>query len=175
MLDNEIENAKKGRDAWTIIKLNNLVDKKIVKKLYQASNAGVKIKMIMRGICVLIPGVKGVSENIEVISIVDRFLEHSRVFVFCNNNDNGYFIGSADWMPRNLDHRIEVVTPVLDENIRKEIWDMLQIQLKDNCKARISDEKGINRYRKTRSKKKVRSQFETYKYFRKMVEMSNDD
>jgi polyphosphate kinase len=124
---------------------------------------------------VLIPGVKGVSENIEVISIVDRFLEHSRVFVFCNNNDNGYFIGSADWMPRNLDHRIEVVTPVLDENIRKEIWDMLQIQLKDNCKARISDEKGINRYRKTRSKKKVRSQFETYKYFRKMVEMSNDD
>jgi len=175
MLDNEIENAKKGRDAWTIIKLNNLVDKKIVKKLYQASNAGVKIKMIIRGICVLIPGVKGVSENIEVISIVDRFLEHSRVFVFCNNNDNGYFIGSADWMPRNLDHRIEVVTPVLDENIRKEIWDMLQIQLKDNCKARISDEKGINRYRKTRSKKKVRSQFETYKYFRKMVEMSTDD
>jgi polyphosphate kinase len=175
MIDNEIENIKEGKDAWVIIKLNSLVDKKVVRKLYQASSAGVKIKMIVRGICVLIPGVKGVSDNIEVISIVDRFLEHSRVFVFCNNNDNEYYIGSADWMPRNLDSRIEVVTPVLDKEIRKEIWDMLQIQLKDNCKARICDEKGINRYRKTRSKNNVRSQFETYEYFRKMVEMSTDD
>jgi len=168
-LDNEIKNVKEGKDAWVIIKLNSLVDKKIVRKLYQASKVGVKIQMIVRGICVLIPGVKGVSENIEVISIVDRFLEHSRVFVFCNNKDNSYFIGSADWMPRNLDHRIEVVTPVYDKSIKKEIIEMLQIQLKDNCKARICDEKGINRYRKTKSKKKIRSQFETYEYFKSMV------
>ena len=145
------------------------VDEDVIRALYKASQAGVKIDLIIRGICCLKPNIKGVSENIEVISIVDRFLEHSRVFIFCNNNNNGYFIGSADLMPRNLDHRIEVITPVIDEDIRKEIWDMLHIQLKDNCKARVSDENGINNYRKTKSRKKVRSQFETYEYFKKMT------
>ncbi len=164
-MDNEIRNIKEGKDAWIIIKLNNLVDKKMVQKLYQASKAGVKIKLIIRGICVLVPGIKGVSENIEVISIVDRFLEHSRVLIFCNNNDNIFFIGSADWMPRNLDHRIEVMTPILDKDIQKELWDMIQIQLKDNCKARVSNETQINKYRKTRGKKKIRSQYEIYDYF----------
>ena len=164
-IDNEIKNAKEGKEAWIIIKLNNVVDKKIVNKLYQASKAGVKIKMIIRGICVLIPGIKGVSENIEVISIVDRFLEHSRVIIFNNDNDKLFYIGSADWMPRNLDHRIEVMTPILDRNIQKELWDMIQIQLKDNCKARVSNETHINQYRKTGSRKKIRSQFEIYDYF----------
>lgn len=166
-IDNEIKNAKAGKEAWIIIKLNNVVDKKMVHKLHQASRAGVKINMIVRGICVLKPGIKGVSENIEVISIVDRFLEHSRVLIFCNDNDKQFYTGSADWMPRNLDHRIEVMTPILDRDIQSELWDMIQIQLKDNCKARISNEKGINQYRKTRSRKKIRSQFEIYNYFLK--------
>lgn len=165
-LNKEIKNAKEGNKAWVIIKLNSLVDKKMVRKLYEASQAGVKIKMIVRGICVLIPGIKGVSDNIEVISIIDRFLEHSRVFIFCNDGDNQYYTGSADWMPRNLDHRIEVITPIYDKDIRKELWDIIQIQLKDNCKARVSGEYDINKYRKTKSKKKTRAQFETYEYFK---------
>lgn len=169
-LENEINNAKNGKEAWAVIKINSLVDKKMVKKLYEASQAGVKLQLIIRGICVLIPGVKGVSENIEVISIIDRFLEHSRVFVFCNNMDNKYYIGSADWMPRNLDSRIEVVTPILDKDIQKELWDMLQIQLADNCKARVSGEKIINKYRQTKSKKNLRAQFEIYNYFKKKAE-----
>jgi len=171
-LDNEIQNAQQGLDAWAIIKINSLVDKKLVKKLYEASKAGVKIKMIVRGICTLIPGVKGVSENIEVISIIDRFLEHSRIFIFCNNNDNKYSIGSADWMPRNLDHRIEVITPIFDEDIQKELWDIIQIQLSDNTKARVSGEHFINKYRKTDSEEKVRSQFKTYEYFKQKLEKS---
>ena len=101
-----------------------------------------------------------------MISIIDRFLEHSRVFIFCNDGDNTYFTGSADWMPRNLDHRIEVITPIYDKHIRKELWDILQIQLKDNCKARVSGEKLINQYRKTKSKKNTRAQFEIYEYFK---------
>ena len=165
-LNNEIKNAKDGKEAWVIIKINSIVDKKMVRKLYEASQAGVKLKLIVRGICVLIPGIKGLSDNIEVISIIDRFLEHSRVFVFCNDGNNKYYTGSADWMPRNLDHRIEVTTPIYDDDIRKELWNMLQIQLKDNCKARISGENHINKYRKTKSKKKIRTQFETYEYFK---------
>jgi polyphosphate kinase len=165
-LNNEIRNVKDGKEAWAIIKINSLVDKKMVRKLYEVSQAGVKLKLIVRGICVLIPGIKGISDNIEVISIIDRFLEHSRVFVFCNDGNNKYYTGSADWMPRNLDHRIEVTTPIYDNDIRKELWDMLQIQLKDNCKVRISGENYINKYRKTKSKKKIRAQFETYEYFK---------
>ncbi|MCD4665327.1 MAG: polyphosphate kinase 1 [Bacteroidales bacterium] len=169
-LDKEIKNALEGKDAWAIFKLNSLVDKKMVRKLYQASKAGVKIKMIVRGICVLIPGIKELSENIQIISIIDRFLEHSRVFIFCNDKNNQYYIGSADWMPRNLDHRIEVMTPVYDDDIKKELWDMIQIQLKDNCKARTSGSNYMNKYRKTRSKKKIRSQFEIYDYFKNKAE-----
>ena len=165
-LENEIQNAKSGKPAWAIIKLNSLVDKRLVKKLYKASQAGVKIKMIVRGICTLIPGIKGLSDNIEVISIVDRFLEHSRVFIFCNNDDPQYYIGSADWMPRNLFHRIEVTTPIWDKDIKKEIWDIIQIQLKDNCKARVSGESFINEYRQTKDKVKTRSQPETYAYLK---------
>jgi polyphosphate kinase len=166
LLDNEINNAINGREAWALIKINSLVDKKMVRKLYEAGRAGVKIRMAVRGICTLIPQVEGLSENIEVVSIVDRFLEHSRIWIFCNNNDHLYFIGSSDWMPRNLDHRIEVVTPVYDKNIRKELWDIVQIQLKDNCKARISSKNYINQYRKPDNGSPVRSQFATYEYFK---------
>lgn len=174
-LDNEIKNAKEGKDAWAIIKINSIVDKKMIKKLYEASQAGVKLKMIVRGICVLIPGMEGVSDNIEVISIIDRFLEHSRVFVFCNDNDNQYYIGSADWMPRNLDHRVEVITPIYDLEIRQELWDILQIQLRDNCKARVSSDNLINEYRVTSEKERIRSQFETYNYFKEKVQKSNSN
>lgn len=166
LLDNEIKNAKAGKEAWAIIKINSIVDKKMAAKLYEASQAGVKLKLIVRGICVLIQGIEGISENIEIISIIDRFLEHSRVIIFCNDNDNRYFIGSSDWMPRNLDNRVEVMTPVYDPEIRKELWDILQIQLSDNCKARISGQNFINEYRKTESKQLIRAQFEIYNHFK---------
>jgi polyphosphate kinase len=172
-LDKEILNARKGKEAWAIIKINSIVDKKIASKLYEASQAGVKLKMIVRGISVLIPGIEGVSENMEVISIIDRYLEHSRIFIFCNNNDHQYYIGSSDWMPRNLDNRVEVVVPVYDPEIRKELWDILQIQLSDNCKARISGTDFINEYRKTESKKMIRAQFEIYSYFKKKIDHSH--
>lgn len=170
LLDNEMKNAAMGREAWVVIKINSLVDKKIVAKLYQASQAGVRIKMIVRGICILLPGVKGLSENIQIISIVDRFLEHTRIFVFCNGGEPLYYTGSADWMPRNLDHRIEVITPIYDPDIRKELWDMLQIQLSDNTKARIIDEHQANEYKKRKDKDPlVRAQFEIYDYFREKL------
>lgn len=169
-LDREIAHAREGKEAWAIIKINNLVDKKMVTKLYQASQAGVKLRMIVRGICTLIPGVKGLSDNIEMISIIDRFLEHSRIFIFCNGNDNRYFIGSADWMPRNLDHRIEVTVPVYDPSIQKELWDILTIQLSDNTKARISGENFINSYRDTGEQERTRTQFELYYYLKEKLE-----
>ena len=126
--------------------------------------------MIVRGICILLPGVKGLSENIQIISIVDRFLEHTRIFVFCNGGEPLYYTGSADWMPRNLDHRIEVITPIYDPDIRKELWDMLQIQLSDNTKARIIDEHQANEYKKRKDKDPlVRAQFEIYDYFREKL------
>jgi polyphosphate kinase len=175
VLNNEMRNAAQGREAWAIIKINSIVDKPMVRKLYQASRAGVKLRLIIRGICVLIPGVKGLSDNIEVVSIVDRFLEHSRVFIFCNGGDHLYYTGSADWMPRNLDRRIEVLTPVYDKDIQKELWDMMHIMLNDNCKARISSDSFHNKYRKTDTKKPVRAQFDIYHYFKKLAEQQEGD
>ena len=166
MLNNEIKNAKEGKEAWVLIKLNNLVDDKIVKKLYQASQAGVKIDMIVRGICVLVPGIKGLSENIKVISIVDRFLEHSRIYIFANNGNPKYYISSADWMIRNFDHRFEAATPVYDKKLQKELMDILQLELKDNVKARLVNSIPVNQYQKTGSKEKLRSQYAIYEYFK---------
>jgi polyphosphate kinase len=168
MIDNEIKNAQTGKDAYIILKINSLVDNEMIEKLYDASQAGVKIKAIIRGMCSLIPGVPGLSDNIKVISIVDKFLEHSRVFVFCNNHKELYYISSADWMPRNLDNRIEIATPIYDPDIQKEIKTMLNIQLKDNVKARIIDASGNNTYRSARDSRKIRSQMELYKYYTKL-------
>lgn len=165
MLNREMRNAQAGKEAWALIKLNSLSDEKIVKKLYKASQAGVKIRLIIRGICVLIPGIPGVSDNIEAISIVDKFLEHSRVFIFCNGGDEKYYISSADWMIRNFDNRIEVACPILDPGIQQELRDMLEIQWRDNQKARLVNADPINSYRKTGSKEKVRAQVEIYEYF----------
>ena len=169
MLDNEIKNASEGKEAWAILKMNSISDKKIARKLYEVAEAGVDLKMIVRGICILDPGDPEIYDEIEAFSIVDKFLEHSRVFVFCNGGDNKYFIASADWMPRNFDHRVEVVCPILDKNIQQELMDMLQIQLKDNTQARYLRRSKMNEYRKTDDSTPHRAQFEIYDYFKAML------
>jgi polyphosphate kinase len=141
-IDNEIKNAKKGKKAYILAKMNSLVDEAVIEKLYQASKAGVKIRLIIRGICCLVPQMKGWSENIEAISIIDRFLEHTRCYVFCNGGKEKVYLSSADWMGRNLDRRIEVAFPVYNSDIHKTIRDILEIQWNDNVKARIID--GVN-------------------------------
>lgn len=166
MINNEIKIAKSGKDAWFIVKLNNLVDDKMVKKLYQASEAGVKINIICRGTCTLVPGVKGQSENIEVISIVDKFLEHSRVFIFNNGGKEKYYISSADWMVRNLDNRIEVACPVEDASLQQELKTMLLIQMKDNTKARFVNYSVVNEYKERDNLPKIRSQEAIYDYLK---------
>ena len=160
----EIENAKQGLPASITLKMNSLQDKEMINLLYEASQAGVKIDLIIRGICCLIPGVEGISENINVISVVDRFLEHSRIFVFHNNGDTKVYLSSADWMVRNLYHRIETCFPVYDKNGIKTILDFLAIQLKDNVKARIIDINQNNNYQSESSNLAIRSQLETYYY-----------
>lgn len=171
LLNSEIRHARAGKNAWAILKMNSLVDELLVQKLYQASQEGVKISIICRGICVLIPGVEGMSENIQVISIIDRFLEHSRVFVFGNDRKPIVYIGSADWMVRNLDHRFEVVCPVDDPMLKNELIEMLNIQLADNCKARLMNDKATNVYKKPADgEKPLRSQLEIYNYFQQKVQ-----
>ena len=169
LIDQEIKNVKAGKEAYLILKINSLVDKEIIYKLYQANNAGVKITLIVRGVCSLLPGIPGMSENIRAISIVDKYLEHSRVIIFCNGGDELYFISSADWMTRNLDRRIEVACPVFDKTIQKELKDMINIQLKDNVKARIIDAEQENQYIVAEPDEKYRSQSELYKYYQQKL------
>lgn len=164
LVNAEIEHAKNGNKAYIILKMNSLQDKSMIEYLYKASNAGVQIKLIVRGICSLVPGIKNQSENIEIISILDRFLEHGRVYIFGNGGDEKIYIGSADWMTRNLTHRIEVLTPIYDKDVHKTLRDLIEIQLGDNTKARIIDAEQKNEY-VDNSKKKVRSQYATYEYF----------
>lgn len=164
LIDTEIKNKKKGLPSSIKIKLNSLSDFKMIDKLYEASRAGVPIKLIVRGICCLIPGVKGMSENIEAISIIDKFLEHPRLFIFGNNNDPKIYISSADFMGRNLDNRVEISCPIYDEEIKKEILDTFEICWSDNVKARLVSKRADNAYRKN-DKEKIRSQFKTYDYY----------
>lgn len=170
LIDKEIANSKKGKEAFIILKANNLVDTDMVRKLYLANNAGVKIKLIIRGVCSLIPGVKGQSENIEAISIVDRFLEHSRIFVFCNKGDELYYISSADWMTRNIDTRIEVSAPIFDKDLQNELRNIIAVQLSDNVKTRLIDQKQTNPYKREAGAKPIRSQVELYQYYKKVAE-----
>lgn len=135
LIDREIKNAKKGKPAGIIIKLNNMQERAMIEKLYEASQAGVKVELLVRSICTLAAGVEGLSENIRVVRIVDRYLEHARVFVFHNNGKPRYYMGSADWMNRNLHSRVEVIFPLYDEAIGEELNQILQLQLKDNRKA----------------------------------------
>ncbi len=173
LLEEEIKNASEGKDAWVVLKMNSLVDKKVIRKLYIASDAGVKITLIVRGICVLKAGVKGLSENITAFSIVDRFLEHSRNFVFCNGGNPSYYISSADWMQRNFDHRVEVVCPIYDKDIQKEIWELLQIQIQDNEQSRWLDPEKLNKYKRQKLENVHRAQFDTYQYLQKKSEINN--
>ncbi len=169
LIDTEVLNHQAGKEAWIIIKLNNLVDEELIKSLYQASSKGVKIKLIIRGICSLKPGVEGMSENIEVISVLGRYLDHSRVLIFANGGNKRCFIGSADWMVRNMDKRIEVLTPILSERIINDIFHVINLQLSDNKKARIIDAEQKNEYRKIPGKI-VNSQVEIHDFYKKKLE-----
>jgi polyphosphate kinase len=164
LIDTEIKHAKAGKPAYIIAKMNSLMDDGIVTKLYEASKAGVKIQLIIRGICTLVPGVKGLSENITVISIIDRFLEHARVFIFANDGTEKMYLSSADWMTRNLYRRIECAFPIFDEQCKKQIRDIINIQLADNTKARTIDHEFDNKYLEIHHKLKIRSQYDTYEY-----------
>jgi polyphosphate kinase len=171
LIDREITNAHAGKDAYINLKMNSLSDFQMIDKLYDASNAGVKIKLQIRGICSLIPGVKDMSENIEAISIVDNFLEHSRVFIFGNDENPEVFISSADFMTRNLDGRVEVTCPIYQEDIKKQLIDNFNVGWKGNVKARYHSEKLDNKYRIRQTNESVfRAQLETYKYYEKNVE-----
>ncbi len=167
LINREIKYAKAGKKALIVLKLNSLQDRSMIRRLYDASNAGVKIKLIIRGICSVIPKVKNYSENIQIISIVDRFLEHARIYYFYNGGKEPIYLSSADWMTRNLSHRIEAAFPIYDKDIHKEIKDFLRIQLKDNVKARVIDGKKDSDYKKDNSDLAVRAQLETYYYLKR--------
>jgi len=164
LVQTEMQYARAGQPASITLKMNSLEDKAMIKLLYQANNAGVKIRLLIRGICSLVPGVKGQSEHIYITSVLDRFLEHGRIYIFGNNGEPQVYIGSADWMKRNLSHRIEVVTPVLDKDHKKTIQHLIELQLQDNVKARILDKGQQNKYVEN-SNKKIQSQLTTYAYF----------
>ncbi len=167
MIHREIKNAQKGLPAYMIIKMNSLEDADIIEKLVEASQAGVNIKMIVRGICRLVPRIKGYTDNIEIISIVDRFLEHARVYIFCNGGNEKMYMASADWMLRNLDRRVEVAVPIRDRNAYKELRDIIDLQLADNQKARLITEAQDNAYKyKLSTEASVRSQQEIYNYLK---------
>jgi polyphosphate kinase len=169
LMENEIKNAQAGKKAFIYLKLNNLTDIEIINYLYEASAAGVKIRIIVRGMASIVPGIKKLSENIKAIGIVDRYLEHSRFFIFCNGGDEQVFISSADLMTRNLDHRIEVTCPIFDKSIKNELKKIFEIQWADNVKARIIDEKQSNQY-VSNTKEKVRSQVEVFNWLKKVHE-----
>ncbi|MDR0714311.1 MAG: polyphosphate kinase 1 [Bacteroidales bacterium] len=173
LIDAEIANAKAGKEAWIMIKINNLSDRDVIHKLYQASCAGVVIHMVVRSICCLIPAMTDVSENIEAVSIVGRYLEHSRIFIFCNGGKEKYYISSADWMSRNLNARIEIALPVYDADIQKELKFILETQLKDNVKARYIDSKQDNRYKRN-DQTSLSSQMFLYEHYRKFLNKTAD-
>lgn len=164
LIENEIKNARAGKEAWIRIKINNLTDEEIITKLYKAGDAGVEVRLIVRGMFSMTPGASGVSDNIRAIGIVDRFLEHSRFMIFCNDGNELVYITSADIMPRNLDRRIEVTCPVWDQAIRKEISDIFNIQWSDNVKARILDAE-LSNLMVSNGEPPMRSQTEIHRYY----------
>ncbi|NAX20690.1 polyphosphate kinase 1, partial [Vibrio sp. V39_P1S14PM300] len=166
LIDAETANARAGKKAAITLKVNNLVDKGLVNKLYGASASGVEINMIIRGMCSLVPGVEGVSDNIKIISIVDRFLEHPRVIITHNDGDPLVYISSADWMTRNIDHRIEVAAPIRDPRLKQRIIDIIDIHFTDTVKARWIDKEMSNTYVPRGNRKKVRSQIAIYDYLK---------
>ena len=163
LIKNEIKNAKRGKDAFIKIKLNNITNYEMVEELYKAADEGVKIYLIVRGICCLVPNQKNTHNNIELISIVDKFLEHTRMFIFCNNGKNKTYISSADWMTRNLDNRVEVTIPIEDEKISNQLNDIFSIYWNDNQKSRYVNSENNNEYRKNKLGI-IRSQSQVYNY-----------
>ncbi len=168
LIRQEIQHLNQGQNAQITFKINNLVDKELIDDLYRASQSGVKIRGIVRGMCSLNPGIKGVSDNIEIISIVDRFLEHPRVMIFEGGGDRKVFISSADWMTRNMDNRIEVGCPVYDRELQQRIVDIMELQFNDTLKARVIDTEQTNQYVPRGNRKKVRSQVEIYNYLKQL-------
>ena len=168
LFDNEIKNAQEGKPAWVKIKINHITDQDVVNKIYVASRAGVRIDALVRGNCSVVPGIKDVSENIRIVGIIDRYLEHSRILIFCNNDKPRYFIGSADWMPRNLVNRIEVLTPVYDEDMKKDLMRTIDFGLRDTTNGRIVDGKGTNEIQAVKEgEKPFRSQEELHNVYNK--------
>ncbi|MEQ8907944.1 MAG: polyphosphate kinase 1 [Vicingaceae bacterium] len=169
LIDQEIENAKAGKEAYMIIKVNSIQDKEMAEKVYQAHNAGVEVKLIARSINNVVNGVADQSENIESISIVDRLLEHARIMLFCHGGEEKMFMGSSDWMKRNLDGRVEVMVPIYDAKVKEMLKTVLEYQLKDNVKARLWDAELSNQYKPKGKRAPFRSQYELYDYFREIL------
>jgi len=171
MITRETENALRGKKAAITAKMNSLEDVELVELLYKASNAGVKIRLLVRGFTCLVPGIKGLSENIYITSILDQYLEHGRIYIFENGGEEEIYFGSADFMTRNMDRRIEVIAPIYDAAIAEEFKEILNIQLKDNVKARIQDEGETNQYvKRSKWEEPIRSQVEIYNYLKKKHE-----
>jgi polyphosphate kinase len=162
LVDREIYFAKKGQEAGITIKLNNLEERKLISKLYDASRAGVKINLLVRGICCLIPGIEGTSDNISIKRIIDRYLEHGRIFIFTNNGNEEMYLGSADWMDRNIYRRIEVCFPILDAGIKQQLKQFIQLQLDDNVQA-VSISSMLENVPVANSGPPIQSQHEIYK------------
>ena len=175
LIEREILNAKTHKPAFIKLKMNSLADTGMIDKLYEASNAGVKIQLQIRGICSLVPGIKGMSENIEAISIIDNYLEHARIFIFGNNGDTDVYISSADFLGRNIDRRVEVTCPIYDETIKKQLLDNFEIGWQGNVKARIHSQKLDNQYRIKQANEPIfRAQHETYLYYKNNLEDTNN-
>ena len=164
LISEEIKNAKNGKEAWIKIKINHITDEDVTAKLYEASQAGVKIDIVIRGNCSLVPGIEGLSENIHAVGIIDTYLEHSRILIFANGGNPRYYLGSADWMPRNLVNRIEVMTPVYDEDLKKDLMRTIDFALRDTTNGRIVDGRGTNAFQEG---EKFRSQEELYRSYEK--------
>lgn len=166
LINNEIKNRKSGKPAYIKIKINHITDPVMVEKLYEASCAGVDIDLLVRGNCSLVPGIPGVSDHIRIAGIIDRYLEHSRIFVFAAGGEERVFIGSADWMPRNLDNRVEVVTPVYDPEVKEEMKRIVDFGLRDTLQARIVDGEGKNLFKQPdEGGQPFRSQEALYEYY----------
>ena len=166
LINDEIKNKQAGKPAYILVKINHITDTAMVKKLYEASANGVPVKLLVRGNCSLMAGISGVSDTICINGIIDRYLEHSRIFIFAAGGEDKTFIGSADWMPRNLDNRVEVVTPVYDPLIKADLRKVIEFGLRDNCQGSIVDGSGENRPWTTENDVPFRSQEELYKSYK---------
>lgn len=169
LINNEIRNRQQGKPAYIKVKINHITEPEMVRKLYEASENGVRVDLLVRGNCSLVTGIPGKSDNIRICGIIDRYLEHSRIFIFANGGEKKCFIGSADWMPRNLDNRIEVVTPVYDAKIKEDLEKVIDYGLRDTMQGRIVDGTGENRPWTTEDGEAFRSQEQLYLHYREQL------